>query len=214
MTAYDSDEDVEVLSIDEDVDLDGAMDEALGALEAAEDVEDAGKEHQESDPVAALETEVRRLKEQNLRALADLENYRKRVARERAEERRFAGQGVLRSVLDVKDNLVRALESPGAADDLKVGVEMTLRQFEQVLKDAGVERVESLDQPFDPAVHEAVQRVEKAGIDRPVVVEEMQRGYRLHERLLRPARVVVAVPAGEAEAEAEVGDADGAAEDE
>lgn len=199
MTVYDSDDELEVLSMDDDVDLDEAMDEALGAVEA--DTEPGGDEQPESDPTAALEDENRRLKEQNLRALADLENYRKRIARERAEERRFAGQDVLRSVLDVKDNLVRALESRGSADDLKVGVEMTLRHFDQVLQNVGVQPVEAMDQPFDPAVHEAVERVEQEGIERPVVVEEMQRGYRFHERLLRPSRVVVAVPTGEAEAD-------------
>lgn len=199
MTVYDGDDEVEVLSMDDDVDLDEAMDEALGAVEA--DTDSGGDEQPESDPTAALEDEIRRLKEQNLRALADLENYRKRIARERAEERRFAGQDVLRSVLDVKDNLVRALESRGSADDLKVGVEMTLRHFDQVLQNVGVQPVEAMDQPFDPAVHEAVQRVEQEGIERPVVVEEMQRGYRFHERLLRPSRVVVAVPTGEAEAD-------------
>lgn len=196
MTVYDGDDEIEVLSMDDEVDLDGAMDEALGAVEAG--TEPGDDEEPEADPAAALEDEIRRLKEQNLRALADLENYRKRIARERAEERRFAGQEVLRSVLDVKDNLVRALESRGSADDLKVGVEMTLRHFDQVLQNVGVEPVEAMDEPFDPAVHEAVQRVEQEGIEQPVVVEEMQRGYRLHERLLRPARVVVAVPAGEA----------------
>lgn len=199
MTVYDGDDEVEVLSMDDDVDLDEAMDEALGAVEA--DTDPGGDEQPESNPTAALEDEIRRLKEQNLRALADLENYRKRIARERAEERRFAGQDVLRSVLDVKDNLVRALESRGSADDLKVGVEMTLRHFDQVLQNVGVQPVEAMDQPFDPAVHEAVERVEQEGIERPVVVEEMQRGYRFHERLLRPSRVVVAVPTGEAEAD-------------
>lgn len=208
---HDNDEEVEVLSIDDDVDLDGAMDEALGSVEGSR-AENSGDEQPESDPVAALEAEIRQLKEQNLRALADLENYRKRVARERAEERRFAGQEVLRDVLDVKDNLVRAVAAQGSAEDLRVGVEMTLRHFEQVLQNAGVERIEALDQPFDPAVHEAVQRVEEDGIDQPVVVDEMQRGYRLHERLLRPARVVVAVPAGEASSAA--GGAEDGAEEE
>lgn len=211
MTVHDNDEEVEVLSIDDDVDLDGAMDEALGAVEGSRD-KDSGDQQPESDPVAALEAEIRQLKEQNLRALADLENYRKRVARERAEERRFAAQEVLRNVLDVKDNLVRAVAAKGSAEDLRVGVEMTLRHFEQVLQNAGVERIEALDQPFDPAVHEAVQRLEEDGIDQPVVVDEMQRGYRLHERLLRPARVVVAVPAGEGSSAAG-GTEDGAEEE-
>ena len=188
MGVHNSDDEIEVLSVDDDLDLDEAMDEALGAVEADEAGETAV-----DDPVAVLEAEVARLKEQNLLALADLENYRKRVARERAEERRFAGQSLLREVLDVKDNLARALQSEGSAEDLKLGVEMTQRQLDQVLQGAGVTPVASVGEPFDPAVHEAVERVEQEGISEPTVVEEMQSGYQLHERLLRPARVVVAV---------------------
>lgn len=201
MAVYDGDEDVDIISVEDgDLDLEGAMDEALGAVEAREHGAEESELRSESesepdDSVAALEAEIGRLREQNLRALAELENYRKRVARERAEERRYAGQDTLREILDVKDNLVRAMESRGATQDLKAGVEMTLRQLDQVLERAGISPVEALGERFDPAVHEAVQRLEQDGVEEPAVMEVMQRGYRLHDRLLRPARVVVAVPA-------------------
>ncbi len=194
MGMHEGDEEVEILSADEELNLDEAMDEALGAVESLEEEQDP---ESDSESATTLEAEVVRLREQNLRALADLENYRKRVARERAEERRFAGQSLLRDVLDVKDNLVRALQSRGEAKDLKLGVEMTLRQLDQVLQSAGVTPIAATGELFDPSVHEAVERVEKDGVEAPTVVEEMQPGYRLHERLLRPARVVVAVPESE-----------------
>ncbi len=193
MDARKSDE-VEVIAIDEDqLDLDGAMEEVLGAVEAIAP-EEGNAEPEEVDPLVSLKVENHELREQSLRALADLENYRKRIARERVEERRYAGQGLLADFLDVKDNLQRALSSEGSADDLKIGVEMTLRQFDQVLERAGVTPVEAVGKAFDPMVHEAVSRVEKEGVEEPVVLEEMQQGYRMHQRLLRPSRVLVAVP--------------------
>ncbi len=195
MTTDRNDEPLEVLAVDDDLDLESAVQDALGAVEADAAPEQTDKATEPEDPAAALERENRDLKEQVLRGLADLENYRKRMARERAEERRYSGQSVLRDFLDVKDNLGRALGSEGNLDDLKLGVEMTLRQFDQVLERAGVVEVEAVGLPFDPAVHDAVSRIESDEVDGPTVIEEMQRGYSMHDRLLRPARVVVAVPA-------------------
>ena len=92
------------------------------------------------------------------------------------------------------DNLERALESEGSAADLKLGVDMIRKQLETILSRHGVERVAALGEPFDPTVHEAVMRVEDAGVDEPRVRGELQSGYVLHDRLLRPAMVKVAVP--------------------
>jgi molecular chaperone GrpE len=95
----------------------------------------------------------------------------------------------------VVDNLERAVSAGGSPDDLKLGIDMTLRQLADVLKRHGVTPVAAADRPFDPAVHEAVSRQEAEDVDEPTVSAELQKGYLLHDRLVRPARVVVAVPA-------------------
>jgi molecular chaperone GrpE len=101
----------------------------------------------------------------------------------------------MREMLAVVDNLERALGAEGSTDDLKTGVELILRQMHDLLKRQGVREVVAEGATFDPAVHDAVARREEAGIKEPRVVRELQRGYQLHDRLLRPAIVEVAVPA-------------------
>ncbi len=142
----------------------------------------------------ALEENQRR-HEQYLRTLADMDNLRKRTTREKEEIAKFANEGLLRDILPVIDNLERALEhSDKAAESggLLEGVRMTLTQFNQVLSRFGVETVDAVGKPFDPAFHQAMGQLESA--DHPVntVLVEMQKGYQLNERLLRPAFVLVA----------------------
>lgn len=142
----------------------------------------------------ALE-EKQRLHEQYLRTLADMDNLRKRTTREKEEIAKFANEGILRDILPVIDNLERALEHSDKAEDsggLFEGVRMTLTQFNQVLSRFGVETIESVGKPFNPAYHQAMGQLESA--DHPVntVMVEMQKGYQLNERLLRPAFVLVA----------------------
>ena len=189
-------------------DLDDAMREALEAVErsgehlaeASEERRDAGPdegEGAEGGDLAVLQAELAELRDRSVRTLADFDNYRKRVARERTEERRYAVAELTQDILAVVDNLERAIESEGGAEDLKQGVGMINQQLQTILGRHGVRRVEALDEPFDPAVHEAVMRVEDADIQQPMVREEMQTGYTLHDRLLRPSMVKVAVPAAE-----------------
>ncbi len=139
------------------------------------------------------------LREQLIRTLADFDNFRKRAEREKETVRRFALFDVLREFLGVFDNLERALAASGSAEDLKKGVEMIVRQFENVLRQNGVAPLEVVGQLFDPSVHEAVSREEKGDIEKPTVTAEHQRGYMMHERLLRPAMVTVAMPPAEPE---------------
>lgn len=141
--------------------------------------------------------EKQRLQEQYLRTLADMDNLRKRTTREKEEIAKFANEGILRDILPVIDNLERAVEHSEKAEDsggLLEGVRMTLSQFTQVLGRFGVETIESVGKPFDPAYHQAMGQLESA--DHPVntVMVEMQKGYQLNERLLRPAFVLVAKP--------------------
>ena len=133
--------------------------------------------------------------DQYLRTLADMENLRKRTQREKEDLAKFANENILREILPVIDNLERAVEHAEQADSsdgLLEGVKMTLTQFSQVLNRFGVEPIDSIGQPFDPALHQAMGQLESAEHPVNTVVQQMQKGYRLNERLLRPAFVMVA----------------------
>jgi molecular chaperone GrpE len=200
-------------------DLEAVMRDALAAVEAVEDggspanaanranPEDAAMSTDppgqgagpdgSSDDVTRLRREIADLRDRSMRTLADFDNYRKRAERERQEVRRYALLEPLREVLPIADNLERALEASGSADDLKRGVEMILRQLHELLRRLGVREVPAAGEAFDPALHEAVSRQESPDVQAPTVAETLVRGYQLHDKLLRPAMVKVAVPAEE-----------------
>jgi len=145
--------------------------------------------------ISALETEKGELRDRMLRIAADFENWKKRSRREAAETETKGREGVLRDVLEVIDNLERALAaSNGGVDGASVvkGVELVLRLFNAKLERYGVQPIESKGQPFDPRVHEAISRITTADFPAGTVAMEMQKGYRIGERLLRPAMVGVA----------------------
>lgn len=146
-------------------------------------------------PEAAEPTlEVAELRDRHLRLLADFDNFRKRAERELEDRTRYMLAEPIRELLPVLDNLERALAAQGAEGDLLRGVEMIARQFLDVLRRFGVEPIPAVGAPFDPRRHEAVMSVESTDVAEPTVVEELQRGYVLRDRLLRPALVRVAVP--------------------
>jgi len=132
------------------------------------------------------------LKDQMLRTQAEAENFRKRMRREKDEFARFAREGFVRDLLPVKDNLERALlhanEDP---ESIVAGVKLTLEQFDSTFKTMGVECVECHGQAFDPERHEAMNQVESDEHEPNTVVGELQKGYQLNGRLLRPAMVTV-----------------------
>jgi len=133
--------------------------------------------------------------ERMLRAVADLENYRKRTQKEKEQMQKFGAEKILADFLPVMDNLDRALDhSNGAADftSLMRGVAMTRKLFEDTLAKYGVQPIFALGQAFDPHLHEAMQHVESSELPANQVVAEMVAGYTLNGRLLRPALVVVA----------------------
>jgi molecular chaperone GrpE len=209
---HDGDDDAYVLDLEEHAgaDVDALTREALEAVAGREAEAPsaatgggrqtgvdtiAGEEATTDAAVAELQAEIADLRDRSIRTLADFENYRRRSEREREELKRFAVGDVLRDLLPVVDNLQRALAAGGTVDDLKVGVELTLRQFTELLRQRGVVEVAALGAPFDPALHEAVARVDDATVEAPTVVDELQRGYTIHGKLLRPALVRVAMPA-------------------
>jgi molecular chaperone GrpE len=181
-----------------ELDVEAAAREALAAVEARGAAGYGGEEGtaagEADDDVATLQAELADLRDRSIRTLADFENYRRRSDREREDLRRFAVADALRDMLPVVDNLERALAAGGTVEDLKLGVELTLRQFKDLLRQRGIVEVPAVGEPFDPAVHEAVAREEAAGVSVPTVTAEMQRGYALHGKLLRPALVRVAMP--------------------
>jgi molecular chaperone GrpE len=192
------------IEIDEpNLDIETAMREALSAVEAIEDPPGSASprstvDSEAGDPdeqeVAALRREIADLRDRSMRTLADFDNFRKRAERERQEVRRYALLEPLRDFLPIADNLERALQAGGSAEDLKRGVELILRQMQELLRRFGVREVAADGEVFNPAVHEAVARTESDKVTIPTVTETLVRGYMLHDRLLRPAIVKVAVP--------------------
>src|SRR5438105_12742520 len=147
--------------------------------------------------LAAVRAELEEKTQQYLRLAADFENYRRRAAQETSDRVRYASEAAVLALLPVLDNLRRAVEHAGNGADASLleGVRLTLRQFEEALATLGVTQIPTVGEPFDPAVHEAVVGEESPEVDRDLVVGEIQRGYRLHDRVLRPALVKVAHPA-------------------
>jgi molecular chaperone GrpE len=148
-----------------------------------------------------LEAELAEAQDRYMRNLAETENFKKRVARERVEERAFAAQEVVLGLLPLVDNLERALgaaKAQGSEGDqpllqFEKGVELVLRQFDELLRKQGVNAVEAAKgQAFDPNVHQAL--LQEASTEHPEgsILEVLQKGYRLGDRLLRPALVKVA----------------------
>ena len=134
------------------------------------------------------------LKTRHMRLMADFDNYRKRVQREQALQRLYAAEAPIRDLLGVVDNIERALSvstEDDAAGSLTEGVNMILNQMLSVLERHGVKAFESVGEPFDPERHEAVARQGHAVHAEDLVCEQMQKGYMLHDRLLRAASVVV-----------------------
>lgn len=160
-------------------------------------IADSGERGALEAEVAALREELRQANDRWLRERADLENVKKRAARERADTIRFATENLLKDLLPVVDNLERAVEharSGGDGQSLAEGVGLVLKALLDVLERHGVTRVAAKGAAFDPAHHEAMAHVETSEHDPNVVVEEHQRGYRLNDRLLRPALVSIAKP--------------------
>ena len=190
------------LDLDEqNTDLETAMREAMAAVEGVETssrpgpAAGAASSPSPSEEVERLRREVADLRDRSVRTLADFDNFRKRSQRESQEHRKYALLEPMRDFLTVIDNLDLALSAHGSAEDLKRGVEMIHRQMQELLRRFGVTEVPAVGQPFDPTQHEAVAREESPEVTAPTVTAELRRGYRMHDRLLRPAMVKVAVPA-------------------
>ena len=143
--------------------------------------------------------ELEELKDRSLRQQAEFENFRRRGLKEREESHHFGHQNLVKDLLPTVDNLERALEHAegsegGNLEGLLQGVELVLREFMAALRKHSVELVEAENQTFDPAVHEAVGQIPDASLPPNTVAHVLQKGYKLHDRMLRPARVMVTQP--------------------
>jgi len=171
-------------------------------------------------PVQETETAEQRLTEENiqqlqaqaakadeyrdqlLRTAADLDNYKKRAAREKQEASKYANESLLKKLIPVLDNFDMALaavssaqgetDSSASTDSLQQGVSMIQQQLRQALAEAGLEEINATGQPFDPNYHEAVSQQESVEVPEGHVVQQLRKGFKLRERLLRPATVIVA----------------------
>src|SRR5205814_1759522 len=135
--------------------------------------------------------------DQMLRVAADFENFKKRAARERQETSRYASESLLQKLIPVLDNFEMALAATNNAQSntlqqLQAGVGMIHQQLRSVLTDAGLEEVDAANKAFDPNWHEAVSQQESAEVPEGQVLQQLRKGYKFRDRLLRPASVVVA----------------------
>ena len=135
--------------------------------------------------------------ERLVRTTADFDNFKKRAAREKQEAIKYANEGLLQKLVPVLEHLDMALAAapvagPQPGHSLQAGVSMIGQQLKNVLAEAGLEEVEALGKPFDPNLHEALSQQETSDVPEGQVVQQLRRGYRFRDRLLRPASVVVA----------------------
>jgi molecular chaperone GrpE len=147
-----------------------------------------------SDALAAVEQELAKHRDAMLRMQAEMENLRKRMARDSEKARKFALERIMKDLLQVSDSMERGLaaaDETATVESLREGQELTLKMFTKILQDHHLEVIDPAGQPFDPEWHEAVTVLPSEEVDENTVLEVLQKGYRLHDRLIRPAMVVV-----------------------
>jgi molecular chaperone GrpE len=133
-----------------------------------------------------------------LRTMADFENFKKRAAREKQDALKFANESLIQKLIPLLDNFDMALaavqngQTGAASSSLQSGINMILQQFKSALTEAGLEEVDATGKPFDPNLHEAVSQQESAEVPEGHVVQQLRKGYKLRDRLLRPASVIIA----------------------
>ena len=192
----------------------GARDLSSGVGETEGGLGEEGAEAQAA--VADLEAKLAELNDQYLRKAADFENYRKRMQREKSEFAAYATRELLTDIVAIIDDFERAIKSADESHDFNAfhdGIVMIEKQFTGMLERKWkLTRFDSVGEEFDPQRHEAMMTDESPGIDQPTVTEDFQKGYMLQDKVLRPAKVKVSMPA--ADAQGNTAATDGGAEDE
>ena len=179
--------------VDGELDLEHELPAAEGGEEAAP-VSTAAKpvEITAASEVEKLKAERDALLDRLARLQAEFDNARKRAVRDQQEFREFAAVDVIKNFLPILDSFERALKAAGDSSDFRNGIELIYRQFQDALQKIGVQPIVAMGQPFDPRIHEAVEMVDSTEVPDHHVLDELQRGYKYKDRLLRPAMVRVA----------------------
>ena len=175
--------------------------EVTDSEESMPSVEEAEKTQVSNESeIAKMQQELEQANDMMLRLAAELENYKKRVAKDRESQIKYAAQNLIEELLPILDNFERAIESANKSEDfisLLEGVKMISKQMHDVLEKKGVSRIDAVGKTFDPTMHEAVMHIASEEHPENVVVEEFQKGYMLHDRVIRPAMVAVSKGAEE-----------------
>jgi molecular chaperone GrpE len=146
------------------------------------------------DQLTQLKAELAKYKDVALRSVADLDNYRKRMAREKDDAIRYANTGFLERLIPILDNFelgLQAAKAGGGHSAVQDGMTMVSKQLQDFLTSCGVETIDATGQHFDPNLHEAIAQEQSAEIEEGFVIRQLRKGYRLKDRLIRPANVVV-----------------------
>jgi molecular chaperone GrpE len=163
--------------------------------EAVTEQAQAGESGVQAAELASVREERDALKDQLARLQAEFANTRKREIKERQDARDYAVQGAVEPFLGVMDNFQLALNAKGSVEQLRSGVELILKQMDEAMRGLNVQAVESVGAQFDPRVHEALGSEEREDVPDHQVIEEIRRGYKLRDKLLRPALVKIATNA-------------------
>lgn len=164
------------------------------AAAAAEAVSGAVQHDPTSLEVAQLQSKLEEVQNRLLRSLAEFENYRRRVQKDQDDARKFESLRLVRDLLPGLDGLQRAILSAEQTGDKQVlldGIRMVSQQFRDILKMHATEPIDALGKPFDPNVHEALTQIPSADHEPMTVLQVIENGYRMHDRVVRPARVIV-----------------------
>ena len=166
--------------------------EAAAETKAAGAAAAAAEENEETS-VARLQADMERFKELAMRSSADLDNYRKRVAREKEQDIKYSNARFFEKLIPILDNFELGLDAARAGNDassILSGMDMVLKQLQDFLSGSGVQVVDAMGQQFDPNLHEAIAQ-EASEEPEGIVVRQIRKGFKLHDRLLRPANVIV-----------------------
>ena len=183
-------------------DVDDSKDDKLDETHSENNQEDSDSDSEEEDIKETeediLKEEIKTLKEEKIRVLAEMENLRKRFEREKIDSIKYGSVNFARDILSPGDNLERALsaineeeEHPQSIKNLIEGLLMVKKELSTALEKNGIEKIDTLNKKFDPNLHQAMMEIENNDLDEGVVVQEIQTGYMMHDRLLRPAMVGV-----------------------
>ncbi|MHD0397574.1 nucleotide exchange factor GrpE [Staphylococcus simulans] len=194
MTEKDQSVNNEEVAENEDATVNSNTEEDTQSTENTENVQDGSEENQEENEIQQLKDELKEQEEKYLRLYAEFENYKRRIQNENQTLKTYQAQSVLTDILPTIDNIERALQIEGDDESFKSlqkGVQMVYESLLRALEENGLEKIEALGQQFDPNFHQAVMQDNDDSYESGEVTQELQTGYKLKERVLRPSMVKV-----------------------